>query len=249
MVNKQLYELLKIGLTEGEAKVYLALSELGSSTVGPIVKNSRVAYSNIYDILNRLIDKGIVSFVIKNKTKHFQAAPPTNLLEYLDNKEKEISEQRTALKEVLSQLEEIQQGKKGQEAEVFLGMKGLRSAYEKMLRGALKSDEVLFFYLHKEEYAEQSDIFYNSISELTKKLKNRGICNKNYRKSWFTKKAKFLNVKFVEFPIPGNIDISNDKVMIVTWSPTPTAILIHSQTVADNFRDYFNEVWKSAKTN
>ena len=45
MANKELHELLKIGLTEGEAKVYLALSELGSSTVGPIVKKTKVANS------------------------------------------------------------------------------------------------------------------------------------------------------------------------------------------------------------
>ena len=76
---EEYYDLLKIGLTEGETKVYLALSKLGSSTVGPIVKESKVAYSNIYDILNRLIEKGIVSFIIKQKTKYFQAASPSNL--------------------------------------------------------------------------------------------------------------------------------------------------------------------------
>ena len=245
MANKEMFELLKIGLTEGEAKVYLSLSELGSSTVGPIVKESRVAYSNIYDILNRLIKKGVVSFLIKNKTKHFQAAPPTNLVKYLEKKESEISKQKAALEKALPSLEELQQGKESQEAEVFIGLKGLRSAYEKLYKNIPASEEALFFYLHKEEYAETSDIFYNSISELAKNLNNRGIANKQYKKSLFAQKAKYLNVKFVDFPIPGNIDIVKDKVMIITWSPTPTAILIHSKTVADNFKDYFNEVWQT----
>jgi len=247
MPNKETHDLQKIGLTEGEAKVYLALSELGSSTVGPIVKESKVAYSNIYDILNRLIDKGIVSFITKNKTKHFQAAPPTNLLEYLNNKEKEITKQKTTLKNILSKIEKLQQGKQSQEAEVFLGIKGLRTAYEKLIKDATKKDKTLFFTLYNKENAEQSDLFYNSISELSKKIPNKGISNKEFKKSWFTKKAKFLNMKFVDFPIPGNIDILKDKVMIVTWNPTPTAILIHSQTVANNFRTYFNKVWKIAK--
>lgn len=247
MANKEMFELLKIGLTEGEAKVYLALSELGSSTVGPIVKESKVAYSNVYDILNRLIDKGAASFIIKNKTKHFQAASPTNLVKYLENKESEISKQKEALKNILPKLENLQQGKIEQEAEVFIGAKGLRAAYEKLTKGLTKKDELFFFYLHKEEYAEQSDIFYNSISDLTKKTTNKGLCNKEYKKSPFAKQAKFLNMKFVDFPIPGNIDIVNDKVMIVSLMPTPTAILIHSQTVANNFRDYFNEVWQTAK--
>ena len=75
-------ELQKIGLTDGEAKVYLALTEIGSSTVGPIVKKANVAYSNVYDILNRLIEKGIVSFILRNKTKYFQAASPRNLMDW-----------------------------------------------------------------------------------------------------------------------------------------------------------------------
>jgi sugar-specific transcriptional regulator TrmB len=246
MANKEIFELLKIGLTEGEAKVYLALSKLGSSTVGPIVKESKVAYSNVYDILNRLIDKGIVSFITKNKTKHFQAAPPTTLLEYLKRKEDEISKQKVALKKVLTKIGNIQQGKQNQEAEIFLGLKGLRAAYEKLTKNSTKK-EILFFNLYKQEYSEQFDLFYKNISDLSKRLKNRGIINTEYKKSWFAKQAKFLNMKFVDFPIPGNIDILANKVLIVSWTPTPTAILIHSKTIADNFRDYFNEVWKIAK--
>ena len=78
--------LIKMGLTSGEAKVYVALAEIGSTTVGPIVNKSKVAYSNIYEILNRLIDKGLVSFIIKEKTKYFQAATPNNIKKFLYNK-------------------------------------------------------------------------------------------------------------------------------------------------------------------
>jgi len=248
MENNEIYDLIRIGLTEGESKVYLALSELGSSTVGPIVKNSGVAYSNVYMILNRLIDKGIVGFIVKSKTKYFQAAPPSNLIKYLENKEKSILQQKEALKGVISKLENLQKGKECQEAEIFLGINGLRTAYHKLLEGATKKDETLFFYIYQEEYAEQSNLFYNSIVEITKKAKNRGICNKRYEISWFAKKSKFLNMKFVDIPIPGNIDIVRDKVMIVAWVPTITAILINSKAIANNFRDYFKMVWKIAKS-
>src|SRR3989344_2183897 len=108
MALKEYYELLKAGLTDGESKVYLALSELGASTVGPLVKKSKVAYSNIYDILNRLIEKGLVSFVIKSKIRYFQTTTPKNLLIYLENKEKEISEQKNELRKILPDLEKLQ---------------------------------------------------------------------------------------------------------------------------------------------
>ena len=88
-------QLQQLGLTEGESKVYEALLSLGSSTVGPIVKKSGVAYSNIYEILNRLLEKGFVSFVTKEKTKYFQAAEPTRIKDYLEKQEAEFRKNRT----------------------------------------------------------------------------------------------------------------------------------------------------------
>jgi HTH-type transcriptional regulator, sugar sensing transcriptional regulator len=240
-------EILKTILTDGETKVYLALNEIGPSTVGKIVKKSKVAYSNIYDILNRLIDKGIVSFITKNKTKHFQATPPTNLLNYLDEKQNEIKNKKKSFKTIILQLEKLQEQKQNEEAEIFLGTKGLRSAYEKLIKNSKKDQEILFLNIYKKEYAEQFDLFYKSISDLSKNLKNRGIVNKDYKKSWFAKQAKFLNIKFVNTPIPGNIDILNDKVLITSWHPNITAILIHSENIANTMRNYFNEVWKITK--
>ena len=247
MVNHEMFNLLKIGLTEGEAKVYLALSELGSSTVGPIVKKSKVAYSNIYDILNRLIEKGIVSFIVKNKTKHFQAASPSNLIQYLDKKQEQISQEKEALKKILPDLEKLQEIKSKQEAEIFIGKKGLRTAYEKLCKGASKNDEILFFYIHKEKYGEESNLFYNSIVDIVSGTKNRGICNVEYKGSWFTKKSKHLTMRFSNLPLPGNIDIINDKILLVSWGENIFSVLIHSKSLADNLRTYFNEMWLKAK--
>ena len=60
--------LREAGLTEGEIKVYLALLELGSSTTGPIVDKSGISRSIIYQILEKLMEKGLVSFITKEKT-------------------------------------------------------------------------------------------------------------------------------------------------------------------------------------
>ena len=57
-------ELLKeVGLTEGEIKVYLALFKIGASSTGPIVKEAKIHSSKVYPILDRLIEKGLVSFI------------------------------------------------------------------------------------------------------------------------------------------------------------------------------------------
>ena len=80
-----------LGLTEGESKAYVSMLSLGSSTVGPIAKKSGISYSKIYEVLQRLMEKGVVSFIIKEKTKYFQAIHPSMLHKFLDLQEAEIN--------------------------------------------------------------------------------------------------------------------------------------------------------------
>ena len=56
----------KIGLTPGEAEVYEALIELGLSSAGDIIKKANIASSKVYDVLHRLLNKGLASYAIKN---------------------------------------------------------------------------------------------------------------------------------------------------------------------------------------
>ena len=250
MAKKLLYELLALGLTEGEAKVYLALSELGSSTVGPIVKRAGIASSNVYDILHRLLEKGIVSYIMKQKVKYFQAAPPQTLLDFLHTKEKEIDEQKKALKNIVPQLEKLQEFVPQQKAEVFFGQKGLRAAYEKHLVKKGKNTENLFLYVHKKRYEEKSDLFYFQILDLYSRVKQRGIVNESARKTpWFkhVKETKSVDVRYVEFPIPSQMEVCGDSVLMVSWEEKIVTVLIQSADIAENIRRYFNETWKLGK--
>ena len=116
-----------------------------------------------------------------------------------------------------------------------------------MLGKSTKKDVVFFSYLYNEEYAEEADLFYHSIQDVSKKATVKGIANKKYKKSWFAKKAKFLNIKFVNYPIPGNIDVLRDMVFIVSWHPEVVGILIKSKSIANSFKKYINEVWRMEK--
>ena len=50
----------KIGLTNGESKVYLALLEIGLSSTGQIIEKSQITSSKVYIILQKLEKKGLV---------------------------------------------------------------------------------------------------------------------------------------------------------------------------------------------
>ena len=72
MEEKISYNFLrKIGLTESEIKVYLALLKIGISSKGKIIKESKIAPSKVYEIADKLIEKGLCSTITKNGVKHF----------------------------------------------------------------------------------------------------------------------------------------------------------------------------------
>ena len=234
----------KIGLTKGESKVYLALLEVGPSTVGPVVKKSGVAYSKVYEILQRLIGKGLVSFIIKGKTRYFQAADPKNLLDYVERQEIEIMKQKKFISSILPKLETMKINKIQQEAEIFVGIRGLKAAYLRLLSETGKRDW-LFFYIHNKIYARDSDRFYKNISKFFRNsdIKMRGVCNKEYRYSNLAKTAKFMKMRYVNFPIPGIIDIYGEYVLVISWDSTPVGFLIKSPQFSNSMRIYFESVW------
>ena len=79
-----------IGLTHGETKVYLALLRLGATKTGLLAKEAGVSSSKVYKILDRLIKKGLVGHVLKGKIKHFKALEPKRIIEYMEEKEKQL---------------------------------------------------------------------------------------------------------------------------------------------------------------
>jgi len=251
MQTSKLSDLLKLGLTEGEAKVYAALLELGPSTVGPITKKAGVSYSNIYEILQRLLEKGIVTSIVKNGIKNFQAVDPINLSKYLDNKQKELDKQKESLQEALPRIKALGEIHTTQEAMLFTGIKGLLVAYKELLKDAEPGEENLWIYMHDKKYEEISDKFYEHYwmdFAKNKKFISKGIADESYRKARFSKIfSKKYEIRFVDFPIFSHGEVFKDKFLLVSWEDPVIAVLVKAKHVSDNFRKYFYEVWEKAK--
>ena len=101
--------LKEIGLTEGEIKVYLALLELGASTTGPIIEKANISRSIIYQILDKLIEKGLVSFITKEKTKYFQATQPKHFLDIIEKEKENLTTKEEYIKDFIKNLEQVQE--------------------------------------------------------------------------------------------------------------------------------------------
>jgi len=241
----------KIGLTEGEVKVYLSLLELGASSTGSIIKKSGVSGSKVYEVLDRLSQKGLVMSVIKNGVKNFEVASPSRILHYLEEKKSLIDEEKVSVQKIIPELILKQKSTKANEAKIFTGWEGLKTAEEDILSSLGKGEEWLSMGLT--EQPESWEIYFNKKQEERAK---KGIIHKHLLNEKYVslhKKRKHLphtEFRFLpkEFEMPTSTEVYANKVMIFIMSvESPMAILIESKAVADSFRKYFYAMWNQSK--
>ncbi len=252
MMEKELLE--KLGLTGSEAKVYLALLKIGEfSTKGPILKETKIAPSKVYYVLDKLISKGLVTTIIKQNIKHFAAAPPYRLKDYLVAKKRELAEEEKTAAELMPRLEGLYKtfGEKTT-AEIFVGWQGMESAYYYIMSKMKRGDNWYGLGASEGEDPEKTKQFFNKYGYKVhqKKIKARVIFNENARDyvAQFEKETGVkLDRKFLFKTSPVEVAVANELTAIVMLKKEPLVILIHDKQTAESFITYFEELWKIAK--
>ena len=249
IVNKNYVEqLTSLGLTQGEAKVFLAMIQIGPSRVGKIVEKSGVSQSKIYNVLDRLVLKGLASYNLQDNIKHFQSLEPSRLHEYIQKKEDEIKRQKEGITQLVNDLTKNIYATKRSTSEIFVGERSLRSAYMTLLSDAKKGDILRYFYPYPDAH-ENASPFYSRFYKYQKSkgIVERGIVTIDFKNSeHFKEIPKDVKLRYVDFPLPGTIDMLMNKLLIVDWK-TITGILITSSEIASIFINYFDSMWRIAK--
>ncbi|MBW2990523.1 hypothetical protein KY348_02340 [Candidatus Woesearchaeota archaeon] len=251
-------ELLRsIGLTDSEAKVYLALLDLGTSTVGPIADKSRASYSKIYLLLEKLIDKGLATYITKEKTRYFTPTSPKKILEYLDQKKTTLDKLSKEVKDMLPKLEaKLKQSQEEEYVTIYEGHEGLKTVYLESINNLKPGDEILVMGATMGAYTQtkQNILLLKKVHTIRqeRKIGFRVIFNEEFRQNKdveFFKKQKPIQVRFLLKNTPAGINIQGNRVLIIYWhKEEPKVFLIQSKIVADSFRKYFEVVWEKAKT-
>ena len=242
-----LKSLEKFGLSEKEGKVYLSCLELGETTASEIGIKSSLPRTLVYDLLERLISLGLISYNVKGNKKHFIASEPQELLRILKEKEKSI-------KVILPSLEHLQKlkGVKRPKVEVYEGNEGMKTSMDSILRSKAKeflaygssrsSFEIIPAFMdewHKKRIKQKviMKILYNNTREAREKVKTKPESLKHT-------KYKFMPI---ELESPTATIIYGGKVILQSWTKNPFAVLIEDAQMAENQKRYFEELWKIAK--
>jgi len=235
----------KIGLTKNEVAVYIALLELGTTTTGPLKRKSDLHMSRVYESLNNLIQKGLVSFVIKSGKKYFSAADPDFILEIVDKQKKEINE-------ILPQLKAIKKEKTPeQKATVYQGYKGVKTVYDHIVRTLGKGDEILVFGARGADESFMSKTYFKQYTKrrIKKGIKMKMIFNADAKETGtYYASLKNTEVKYMpkDMKTPVAVDIYANNVGTLILKPEPTIFQITSEQVADSYKSFFKMLWKIA---
>ncbi len=79
-------DLIKVGLTNKEAKLYLALLELGDANLQRIVEKAKLKRTTVYGVLDSLKEKGLVSATKRGKRTYYYAENPHQIKTLLEEK-------------------------------------------------------------------------------------------------------------------------------------------------------------------
>lgn len=135
--------LMKLGLSEKEAKVYLAALELAKDTAQNIAKKAKVNRPTAYFILEKLMELGLISTLDEEKKTYFVAEDPKELKNVLEREKQELLEREQELSESMNQFSAVYNANLDKpRVRYFEGAEGLE-AMDRYGRNLYKGKEVL----------------------------------------------------------------------------------------------------------
>ncbi len=238
-----LEKLRKIGLSEGEIKVYSALLDLGNASVNDVHEKIGIDRRNIYDILNKLIERGFISYSDENNKKSFRALHPKRILNYISEKENDLKKIREEIEsEIPDIVKKFGSQKLEVNASVYRGKEGIKAVFEDMLN----YHENLF--IGSGGYvAEKMPYFWQ---EYNKRRTKKGVKSYNLVRGELRGKIKVFGKYFYNKYLPSEfsanpmvIFIYGNKVANVLWSGDFFAFMIESKEISENYKKYHKFLW------
>lgn len=245
----ELFGLKELGLTDGQVKVYTAILELGIAGIQKIQEKTALERRSIYDILNKLIEKGLVSYTEEKDNRKYQCTHPRTLKEAIENKQKQLSELQSKIPDITTLYNfnrpEIR-------AEVYRGNAAMRN----LLEEALEHPATYWIGGNSgiEKCSEEMRLWFKRWTKKRVELKKWMYDLVDYGTSLedFSPKdlAKHKVNLYKYCPLPKDlaspmvIIMFGNKVVQILWSKQSFAFVIESEEIKNSFMRYFHYFWK-----
>lgn len=245
-INMYEKTLESLGLSPNEAKIYESLVHLGRSSVSKISQKANIHRRNVYDAINRLLEKGLIFQIFQGSENLYQAVNPEKLSELVDEK-------RLELQKIMPELQNVY--KKNPEDEMAFIYKGIEG-YKNYMRDLVRVGETTYFLGAKALWFTPS-IPKHFLTDFQKEMKRKKV-------EYFTifdhivteKKPEAIpevggNYKIFpkKYSTPGVCDIFGDYVVtfnsvdVGNFGEDGTVFVMKNKRLAENFRTWFQFIW------
>jgi sugar-specific transcriptional regulator TrmB len=241
-------ELQHLGLTDKEARVYLAALELGPSAVQDISHKSKVNRATTYVMIESLSARGLMSTFQKGKKKFYAAENPERLMTIIETQEKVLAEQKNELEEVMPVLEGLfnTEGAKPQ-VRYLEGIEGLETT--RAIFESLEGEYIQIYPLDEVSKFEQA---LHGRAEHIERLNKIGVKGREIAVTSNEKIARKLPmvdgverryVQHATFPIHGEVSVRGNHIFMFSHKSAVLAMVVVSQEIADVMRALFEMAW------
>ncbi|MEK6974053.1 MAG: helix-turn-helix domain-containing protein [Nanoarchaeota archaeon] len=248
-----LKQLKEINLSDGQIQVYTAVLEIGMSSLNKIQEKTGIERRNIYDILNKLIEKGLITYITEKGKKTYQCAHPNKILEEINSKEAKLEE----LKGKITEIEKVFAANKPSiGAEVYRGNESIKSLMNEMLEykescwiGGNSGIETntdqnmaIWFSHWMKKRVELKHSMYD-LADYGTYLKGLEPNKKSIHKK------NLYEIRYLpkDLSSPMVIAVFGNKVAQILWSKQSFAFVIESDEIKDSFMRYFHYFWDNTK--
>ena len=234
--------LKQFGLTEKQAKVYLACLELGSAPVQKVSQKAGLARSTTYEVLEHLQHKGFVSTFRQKKSQHFSAEEPERVLNI-------AKRNVTLLEEALPELRAIY-GEAWIRPTVrfYQGIDGMKIVLEEILAEA---KELQAFGSADDLFRTLPD-FHKFVEKRKKKKIPVRVILRDSEKARERQQSGQKDLRVVrlisdQYQFHGLIYVWNNKIAQLSFQKDLVALVIESEVLADTQRAMFESLWDSVE--
>ena len=252
MDNKFQKQLVSLGLSEKEAKIYLTLLELELATVFEVAKQSGINRSSAYVVLESLKKKGFVGISDDTKVQKYVAASPETLLQAAKAAAKKEEETKIGIESIIPELKALHKGTKRRPiVKIFEGANGAKEVYLSLF--ATQAKELRTFANPINIFKRVPDFIQAHDIERSKRGIKMFVINPATKEVLemykHVKPHEPVEVALIpehKFKFSSDMGIFEDKVTFI--SPTDNfGILIESKEIADTLRYSFDLAWEEAK--
>lgn len=242
--------LQSIGLRSREAKLYLAALRTGNAPVSLIAKRAGVSRSTGYNILQRLVKRGMVHRHDRAHVQYYAAISPHEMKDLLERRKEDFSRKISVLKAYLPQFDALFNPQFVlPKMSFFEGIEGIKHVYLDILK---KGDKETFSALSLDNIVpELKDWIFNvfTAKKVKKNIRSKVLVSSKYSKAYRRLDKKHLRESLIlpheKYPFQVEIDLYDEnKIAFISFDPSELlGVIIESPRIANTLKSLFNLVW------